>query len=280
MNRFCKPRRNQKSFLAKAKRRKVKWCGLLLPALTAAAFAAAATFSTTAALAAIFAFILAFVLLPFLLFLLLRRGQGAEGDHERGVEGFGTITFQYDGNGVSDILATFTFVFLPLAIRLAGHNFLLRDVKKVNSVRRSWSAGWIEWRTAEALDQILNWRPCRWRRLRAGSRRAHSSRRRRITDAEDSPRSRRRVRRQIGRVEIIAGPAEGASGFLDQEIEVIARAMIITRTHPLRKVVESDRGRIILVGIALPVMTMDRKHLGVAGTQRVRHAEPHLDRKR
>src|SRR4029078_13072589 len=77
--------------------------------------------------ALIFSFVFAFVFLPLLLFLLLGSGQGAEGHYERGVQGFGTITLQYDGNSVGDILASaLAFVFLPLAIRLAGHKFLLQ----------------------------------------------------------------------------------------------------------------------------------------------------------
>ena len=141
---------------------------------------------------------------------------------------------------------------------------------------RSWSAGWIEWLTLEALDQILNWRSGTGRRLRAWSRRANSCWRRWVTDTEDAPSACRRVRRQISGVEIISGPVESASGFLDQQIEVVGRAVIITRTHPLRKVIERDVGRIVLVGISLPVMTMDREHLGVAGAKRMRHAEAYL----
>src|ERR1051326_7397056 len=79
--------------------------------------------TTTAALTAVFTLIFAFFLL---LFLLLGSGQGAEGDHERGIQGFGTITLQDDGNGVGDILVALAFVFLPHAIRLAGHKFLLQ----------------------------------------------------------------------------------------------------------------------------------------------------------
>src|ERR1051326_103136 len=142
--------------------------------------------------------------------------------------------------------------------------------------RLLWSAGWIEWRTAEALDQILNWRSCTRRGLCTGSGCANSDGSRRIADTEDSPRSRRRVRRQISRVEIIAGAVECASGFRDHEIEVIARAVIITRTHPLRKIIRRDDSRILLVGISLPAMTVDREHLRVAGAEWVRHSEAHL----
>src|SRR6185369_11617055 len=123
MNRFCKPRRNQKSFPAKAQRRKVEWWGLLL-----AAFTATAALATALATVFTFTLVFAFVFLPLLLFLLLGSGQGAEGDHERGVQGFGTITFQYDGNGIGDIFTALAFVFLPLAIRLAGHKFLLQGI--------------------------------------------------------------------------------------------------------------------------------------------------------
>src|ERR1051326_2347043 len=79
--------------------------------------------TTAAALTAVFTLIFAFVFLSLLLFLLLGSGQGAEGDHERGIQGFGTITLQDDGNGVGDILVALAFVFLPHAIRLAGHKF-------------------------------------------------------------------------------------------------------------------------------------------------------------
>src|SRR5690349_5679884 len=99
---------------------------LLLAALTAAATFTAATALTAAAIFA-FTLVFAFVFLPFLLFLFLGSGQGAERDHKCGVQGFGTITLQYDGDGVGDIFAVaLAFVFLPLAIRLAGHKFLLQ----------------------------------------------------------------------------------------------------------------------------------------------------------
>src|SRR5215213_10171785 len=141
----------------------------------------------------------------------------------------------------------------------------------LNSLRRSWSARWIEWRTAEALDQILDWRSCGRRCFRTWPSRANSGRVRRIADAENSPRSRRCVRRQVSRVEIITGPVECASGFLDHQIEVIGRAVIIARTNPLRKVVERrNDGRVVLVGIFLPVMTVNSKHLRVARAERVR----------
>ena len=52
--------------------------------------------------------------------------------------------------------------------------------------------------------------------------------------------------------------------------------MIITRTNPLRKVIRRDDGGIVLVGVLLPGMTVNRKHLRVAGAERVRHAETHL----
>src|ERR1051326_3343521 len=146
----------------------------------------------------------------------------------------------------------------------------------VNNIWLLWSAGWIEWRTAEALDQILNWRSCTGRRLRACTRRANSSGWRRIADTEDPPRSRRRISRQISRVQIIAGPAERATSFRDHQIEVIARTVIITRTHPLRKVIWRDDGRILLIRIPLPAMTVDREHLRIACAERMRHAEAHL----
>src|ERR1043166_10280904 len=84
--------------------------------LLLAAFTPAATFP--AVFAFIFALIFSFVFLPLLLFLLLGSGQGAEGDYERGVQGFGTITLQYDGTSVGHILApALAFVFLPLPLR-------------------------------------------------------------------------------------------------------------------------------------------------------------------
>ena len=52
--------------------------------------------------------------------------------------------------------------------------------------------------------------------------------------------------------------------------------MIITRTNPLRKVIRRDDGGIVLVGVLLPGMTVNRKHLRVASAERVRHAEAHL----
>src|ERR1041385_9161340 len=97
--------------------------------LLLAAFTTAATFPAVFAFifALIFSFVFAFVFLALLLFLLFGSGQAAEGHYERGVQGFGTVALQYDGNSVGDILASaLAFVFLPLAIRLAGHKFLLQ----------------------------------------------------------------------------------------------------------------------------------------------------------
>ena len=149
----------------------------------------------------------------------------------------------------------------------------------LNHITRLRFAGWIEWRTTEALDQILNWRSCRRRCFCSRPRRTDSSRSRCCISGgnpENSPRSRRRVRWQIGRVKIITGTFGCASGARDHQIKVIGRAMIITRANPLRKVVGPDDGSIVLVGIFLPGMTMDRKHFRVAGAEWVRHAEPHL----
>src|SRR4029078_11658241 len=91
--------------------------------------------------------------------------ESAEGDDERGVQGFGAITFQYDGNGVGPIglVAFILFVLLALLallaiICLAGHKSLLQGESiRLNHITRLRVAGWIEWRTTEALDQILNW---------------------------------------------------------------------------------------------------------------------------
>src|SRR5215213_4608322 len=84
-------------------------------------------------------FALVFLLLILLLFLLRTR-KGAEGDYERGVQRFGAITFQYDGNGIGPVrLVAFTFVLLALlaiglavclSISLAGHKFLLQGIVK------------------------------------------------------------------------------------------------------------------------------------------------------
>src|SRR6185503_12134667 len=100
MNSGCEPRRNQRSSLAKTQRRKVLKAGLLLTVFTA--------------LTILTVFSLVFLLLPFFLFLL-RAGKGAEGDYQRGIQSFGAITFQNDGNGIDRVgLVAFAFVFLAL----------------------------------------------------------------------------------------------------------------------------------------------------------------------